>query len=83
METGVDCGGGVCSACPVGEGCSSDTDCLSLQCIAGKVRGRELPVHKHVYTHYSSIHMPHTMRAVVCGVRHQRRFGAALDARRS
>jgi alpha-tubulin suppressor-like RCC1 family protein len=31
-ETGKDCGGGACLACPVGEGCVVGTDCESLAC---------------------------------------------------
>ncbi|MCU0701123.1 MAG: hypothetical protein MUC96_31830 [Myxococcaceae bacterium] len=31
-ETGVDCGGGTCGTCPVGQGCASNTDCASNIC---------------------------------------------------
>jgi len=31
-ETGLDCGGSLCPACPVGQGCSADTDCTSGMC---------------------------------------------------
>ncbi|MCW5889977.1 MAG: hypothetical protein KIT14_05435 [bacterium] len=34
-ETGIDCGGGECGACPTGQGCSGPTDCLSGICTAG------------------------------------------------
>jgi hypothetical protein len=27
-ETGVDCGGGTCPACPLGQGCAGNTDCV-------------------------------------------------------
>jgi hypothetical protein len=33
-ETGVDCGGGQCSACASAESCGSDADCLSGKCTA-------------------------------------------------
>jgi hypothetical protein len=42
-ETGIDCGGGTCPACPLGLGCNVDTDCtsnacdaLSLTCVANQ-----------------------------------------------
>lgn len=34
-ETGVDCGGSVCPACPNGEPCSIDDDCQSGNCSSG------------------------------------------------
>ncbi|APR86743.1 Flagellar hook-length control protein FliK [Minicystis rosea] len=34
-ETGVDCGGGTCEACPAGQGCVVGTDCASLVCKGG------------------------------------------------
>jgi hypothetical protein len=33
-ETGLDCGGATCPACPAGQGCSTSTDCQSLVCVA-------------------------------------------------
>ena len=33
-ETGIDCGGSVCSACPDGGGCSVPSDCASSVCTA-------------------------------------------------
>lgn len=33
-ETDVDCGGGTCEACPVGEGCAVDGDCANGNCVA-------------------------------------------------
>jgi hypothetical protein len=35
METDVDCGGGLCSACGTGKGCAVDTDCQSKRCAGG------------------------------------------------
>jgi hypothetical protein len=32
QETGIDCGGPTCPACPAGQGCLSGTDCQSLVC---------------------------------------------------
>ena len=32
METAVDCGGGVCSRCPVDAGCSTGDDCVTRVC---------------------------------------------------
>jgi hypothetical protein len=32
LETGVDCGGGICPACAVGQGCSVDSDCTTAAC---------------------------------------------------
>jgi hypothetical protein len=34
-ETGVDCGGGTCATCPVGQGCASGADCASDYCYMG------------------------------------------------
>ncbi len=34
-ETDVDCGGGVCPACPDGDHCILPTDCLDNSCIGG------------------------------------------------
>ncbi len=34
-ETGVDCGGGVCPACGLGQGCLIGSDCQSLLCSGG------------------------------------------------
>jgi hypothetical protein len=34
-ETGVDCGGGQCAACGVGQGCAGPSDCQSGICTAG------------------------------------------------
>lgn len=34
-ETGIDCGGGTCGACIVGQGCKQASDCLSGNCTAG------------------------------------------------
>ena len=34
-ETGVDCGGGSCPACPAGQGCAGPDDCQSGICTAG------------------------------------------------
>jgi hypothetical protein len=33
-ETGVDCGGGTCPPCAVGEGCLQDSDCSSGSCVS-------------------------------------------------
>jgi hypothetical protein len=41
LETGVDCGGQDCDACPVGEGCELDTDCRANFCVAGSCRPDE------------------------------------------
>ncbi len=35
-ETGVDCGGSTCGACPAGQQCKADADCQSKACIKGK-----------------------------------------------
>ncbi len=43
-ETGVDCGGGTCPACPLGGGCAANTDCQATticsggQCVCGAGR---------------------------------------------
>lgn len=34
-ETGVDCGGGTCPACPLGQGCASNTDCQATTICSG------------------------------------------------
>ena len=34
-ETGVDCGGPTCGACPLGEACDDHDDCESVYCAAG------------------------------------------------
>ena len=34
-ETGIDCGGGVCPACPNGMSCNQDSDCQSDYCSSG------------------------------------------------
>ncbi len=35
-ETGVDCGGGTCPQCPLGQGCATNTDCVATTtCMAG------------------------------------------------
>jgi hypothetical protein len=34
-ETGIDCGGGQCAACGVGQGCAAPSDCQSGICTAG------------------------------------------------
>ncbi|MCI0569469.1 MAG: hypothetical protein L0Y66_01840 [Myxococcaceae bacterium] len=34
-ETGTDCGGPTCGACPDGQGCSQAGDCLSGACVSG------------------------------------------------
>jgi hypothetical protein len=31
-ETGMDCGGPICTACAVGKGCIIDSDCISKKC---------------------------------------------------
>ena len=36
-ETGQDCGGGTCGACPVGQGCTGNSDCLSGFCNGASV----------------------------------------------
>jgi hypothetical protein len=33
-ETGLDCGGGICQACELGQGCLVDGDCKSMACNA-------------------------------------------------
>lgn len=53
-ETGIDCGGGICGACPVFSGCARAEDCLSFECVDsicvearcddGKKSGRESDV---------------------------------------
>ncbi|HEY8515334.1 MAG TPA: hypothetical protein VIS07_07465 [Candidatus Binatia bacterium] len=35
LETGVDCGGGLCAACGVGEGCAQNSDCATGLCSGG------------------------------------------------
>ncbi|MEW6272988.1 MAG: hypothetical protein AB1689_27235, partial [Thermodesulfobacteriota bacterium] len=35
LETGVDCGGGLCAACGVGQGCQQDADCATGLCSGG------------------------------------------------
>ncbi|MEZ4226528.1 MAG: hypothetical protein R3B13_36615 [Polyangiaceae bacterium] len=37
-ETGQDCGGADCPKCPVGEGCSSNEDCISDSCSSSTCR---------------------------------------------
>lgn len=37
-ETGVDCGGTACDACPIGSNCGKDWDCGSLACSSGTSR---------------------------------------------
>jgi hypothetical protein len=37
-ETDIDCGGGVCPACPLDKGCSQPSDCASGQCLNGACR---------------------------------------------
>ena len=33
-ETDVDCGGGACAACAIGDGCAGDDDCANGNCVA-------------------------------------------------
>src|ERR1019366_3936206 len=37
-ETGVDCGGGTCAACAVGQGCFVDSDCVNSACDVGSLK---------------------------------------------
>ncbi len=32
LESDVDCGGGICDLCPLGEGCGNELDCVTLAC---------------------------------------------------
>lgn len=34
-ETGVDCGGGLCPACPLGQGCAATNDCVATAACSG------------------------------------------------
>ncbi len=43
-ETGVDCGGPTCAACPFGEGCAAQTDCLAGACSSTSHRCEPTPV---------------------------------------
>jgi plastocyanin len=37
-ETGADCGGPACPACPAGQGCAADADCAAGMCFAAICR---------------------------------------------
>ena len=42
-ETGVDCGGGTCPACPDGQPCNVDGDCLQGSCWLGVCQPSSCP----------------------------------------
>ena len=43
-ETGVDCGGGTCTACPDGQLCNLDSDCLLGSCWLGVCQPNTCPI---------------------------------------